>query len=345
MRRYRNIFFIALLGITPLMFAMYAPRLFDGTLSSEQPPVEASPLAEAPPAEPPELRAVLAAARDLPVGTLLREGDMVEVGLENDAVRPGHLVVEELSETGRPYGHALREAIPAGAPLTRQAMVGPRQRGFLAAVLKPGTRALTILLGEGTRHSGLIDPGDRVDVVLTAPSRTGQGIENVLSRTILEDVRVLAVDRQIGGAAGSSNDRGEIERTKIVTATLEVLPEQTGLLALGEHKGELALAVRPIAALGVRADSGETASLHKLLSPPGESEPIRREAVQTAIRVIRGVEVSQESFALAPDADRGRRHDAGEGAAPQPDEPEIAAVPRGAEPRSPMPKSTAGAAP
>ena len=167
----------------------------------------------------------------------------------------------------------------------------------------------------------------------------------MLSRTILEDVRVLAVDRQIGGAAGSSNDSGEVERTKIVTATLEVLPEQTGLLALGEHKGELALAVRPIAALGVRADSGETASLHKLLSPPGEPEPIRLEAVQTAIRVIRGVEVSQESFALAPDADRGRRRDAGEGAAPQPDEPAIAAVPRVAESRPPMPKSTAGAAP
>ena len=342
MRRYRNVIFIALLGIIPLALAVYAARLVSSPPSG-QPPTEASAPAEATPAEPPDLRAVLAAARDLPAGTLLGEGDMVEAGIEADSVRSGHLLVEELPETGPPYGHALREAIPAGAPLTRQAMVGPRQRGFLAAVLTPGTRAITILLGEGTRHSGLIDPGDRVDVVLTARSRTGDGLENALSRTILEDVRVLAVDRQIGSAPGPSNEPGEVERTKIVTATLEVLPEQTGLLALGEHKGELALAVRPVAALGVRADTGETVNLHKLLSPPEEPEPVRLEAPQTTIRVIRGVEVSQENFALDDTADRDRRRDAGEAAAP-PDEVAVAAGARVAGPRSPMSKPTAGAA-
>ena len=265
---------------------------------------------------------------------------MVEADIEVDAVRSGHLVVEELAETGWPYGHALREAVSAGTPLTRQTLVGPRQRGFLAAVLKPGTRAITILLGEGTR-AGLIDPGDRVDVVLTARSRTGNGIENVLSRTILEDVRVLAVDREIGGA---TNEQGEVERDPIVTATLEVLPEQTGLLALGEHKGDLALAVRPIAALGVRADSGETVNLHKLLSPPGEPEPVRLEPPHATIRVVRGVQVSQESFALAAPDDRGRRREAVDADAP-PDELAVAAGTPVAGPRSPMPKPTAGAAP
>ena len=339
MRRYRNVIFIALLGIIPLALAVYAARLVSSP-PSEPPAAEASAPVEAP-VEAPELRAVLAAARDLPVGTLLGEGDMVEADIDVNEVRSGHLLVEGLAETGPPYGHALREAMPAGAPLTRQSIVGPRQRGFLAAVLKPGTRAITILLGEGTR-AGLIDPGDRVDVVLTARSRTGNGIENVLSRTILEDVRVLAVDRQI--AAGSSNGPGEVERTRIVTATLEVLPEQTGLLALAENKGELALAVRPIAALGVRADTGETVNLHKLLSPPEEPEPVRLEAPQTTIRIIRGVEVSQENFASAAPADRGRRRDAGDDAAP-PEELAVAAEARLAGPRSPMPKPTAGAAP
>ena len=338
MRRYRNVIFIALLGIVPLALTIYAARLVSSVPS--EPPAEVSAPAEAP-VDAPELRAVLAAARDLPVGTLLGEGDMVEADIEVDAVRPGHLLVEGLAEAGPPYGHALREAMPAGAPFTRQSMVGPQQRGFLAAVLKPGTRAITILLGEGTR-AGLIDPGDRVDVVLTARSRTANGIENVLSRTILEDVRVLAVDRQI--AAESSSGPGEVERTRIVTATLEVLPEQTGLLALAENRGELALAVRPIAALGVRADTGETVNLHKLLSPPEEPEPVRLEAPQATIRVLRGVAVSQESFALAAPADRGRRRDAGEDAAP-PDQLAVAAETRLAKPRSPTPKPTAGAAP
>ena len=295
MRRYRTAIIIALLGIVPMIAGVFAMRFILPDREPEQ--VQAAVPAK-PAVEKPELRLVLAAARDLPVGTLLGEEDWKELGLEVDLVRRGHIAVGGAEEAGMPYGYVVREAIAGDAPLTWQSLVGPRQRGFLAAVLRPGMRAITVRLGAGTRYSGLIDPGDRVDVVLTAETRKGMP-DNLLSRTILEDVRVLAVDRRIGGTAGEAQGGGEVERTEIVTATLEVLPTQTGLLALGEYEGELALAVRPLAAAGQRTDPGEIVEFNSLLavpSPPPE-EPDTAPPQKT-VRVIRGTDITGESFEI-----------------------------------------------
>ena len=292
MRRYRTVIIIALIGIVPIIAAVFAMRFILPASPPDQvqaavPAEEVVPV----PVEELQLRMVLAAGRDLPVGTLLGEEDWTKLGIEEDLVRRGHIALDDLEDAAKPYGYVVRKAIPDGMPLTWQDLVGPRQRGFLAAVLKPGMRAITIRLGAGTRHSGLVDPGDRVDVVLTAQSRDG-GHHNVLSRTILEDTRVLAVDRRIGSVAGSKRETGEVERTEIVTATLEVFPEQTGLLALGEFEGELALAVRPLAASGVRSERSDITDLNALLARSAAPEPELRKTV----RVIRGTEVSGETF-------------------------------------------------
>ena len=297
MRRYRTVIIVALLGIVPMIAGVLVMRYMLPVGQPEQVETQAAVAAQPapPPVEEPELRIVLAAARDLPVGTLLGEDDVTELGIEEELVRRGHIAVGSLGEALVPYGHVVREALAQGSPLTRQALVGPRQRGFLAAVLKPGMRAMTIRLGAGTRHSGLVDPGDRVDVVLTAESRSG-GLHNVLSRTILEDVRVLAVDRSIGSAAAPGESGEEVERTEIVTATLEVLPEQTGLLALGEFEGELALAVRPLAAGGARTAVNGPVEVRTLLSLPQADPEAPEPELKTTVRVIRGTEVTGVAF-------------------------------------------------
>ena len=290
MKRYRTVIIIALIGIIPMICAVFAMKFIvpSGQPEPTQAAVPAQEVAPAP-VEEPELRMVLAAARELPVGTLLGEEDLTELGFEVHALPRGHIGVDEAPAIARLRGHVVREAIADGAPLTWQALVGPHQRGFLAAVLGPGMRAITIRLGAGTRLSGLIDPGDRVDVVLTAKSREG-GIHNVLSRRILEDVRVLAVDQQIGSAGG------EVERSEIVTATLEVLPEQTGLLALGEFEGELTLAVRPLAATDVRTQQNDSVDLNDLLAQATASPTVPETELPTTVRVIRGTNVTGEVF-------------------------------------------------
>ena len=294
MRRYRTVIIIALMGIVPMVAAVFVMRLILPAAEPEPvrapPPVQQAVAAPAPVVEEePDEVMVLAAARALPVGTLLDEQHLTEVGVEENSVRRWHIGTEDLDPDEMPYGHVVRQAISAGAPVTWQSLVGPRQRGFLAAVLRPGMRAITVRLGAGTRHSGLVDPGDRVDVVLTAQSRD-RGEQNVLARTILEDVRVVAVDRRIGSAAGAAEGGGEVERTEIVTATLEVLPSQTGLLALGELEGELTLAVRPLAAAGAPPAPAEVVDMRGLLALPQEN------LQEKTVRVVRGSQVSDVSF-------------------------------------------------
>ena len=297
MRRYRTVIIVALLGIVPMIVGVFVMRYMLPAGQPEQLETQAAVPAqpEPPTVEEPVLRMVLAAARDLPVGTLLGEEDLTELGIEEASIRRSHILVDSLDAAQVPHGYVVREALAHANPVTWRALVGPRQRGFLAAVLKPGMRAMTVRLSAGTRHSGLVDPGDRVDVVLTAKARSGD-LQNVLSRTILEDVRVLAVDRSIGSAAAPGEDGREIVRTEIVTATLEVLPEQTGLLALGEFEGELALAVRPLAAGVARTVPTGPVEARTLLSLPPASPEVPEPALHTTVRVIRGTQVTGVAF-------------------------------------------------
>ena len=299
MRRYRTVIILLLLFAVPLGGAVLAARyLLPGTPAK---PVQAKPAPAPAPKPKKEARKILAAARDLPVGTLLRGEDLTGVELPKEQVRRAHVVVKDASTVESLRGHAVREAIAEGAPLIRSAVVAPGQRGFLAAVLAPGTRAATIQLGAGTSHAGLIDPGDRVDVILTARMRLDNKTESVFTRTILENVRVVAVDRQVD--AGTGSDGKEVKRAKIVTATLEVSPDQAGLLALGEHEGTLALVVRPIVAAAVPRDPADAVDLRALLDLP---EPENAEPEETpkaeltqpprSVRIVRGSKVSEEVF-------------------------------------------------
>ena len=296
MRRYRTVAIIALLGIVPMIAAVFVLRFVLPSAQPEKPRAAPAQQAAPAPVKAPELRMVLAAARALPVGTLLGEEDISELGIELDLVRKWHIAADDPKRSGALYGYVVRQEIAEGAPVTWQSLVGPGQRGFLAAVLRPGMRAITVTLGQGTSHSGLVDPGDRVDVVLAAVGSRGGGLRDLLARTILEDVRVLAVDRRVVRTDGS----GAIERTeeKIVTATLEVLPSQTSLLALGELGGELALAVRPLAAAGAPAEPVEVVRMQSLLPLPQAAPTMPEPELHKAVRVIRGTAIADESFGI-----------------------------------------------
>ena len=268
MRRYRTVIILLLLVVVPLAVAVVAARfLLPGTAErTVQTPTEPAVAAAAPSAEETERRSVIAAARALPVGTLLAEMDLIEMDIDEDALRSAHIPVDERMTPAALRGYAVREPLAADTPLTWSAIVGPGHTGFLAAALGPGTRAVTIRLGEGARFAGLIDPGDRVDVILTAKLRLRDGPDTVVARTILEDVRVVAVDRRVLSTAESTGGEEEVTRGEIVTATLEVSPEEANRLALGEREGTLALAVRSLEA--TRSGRGRTMQMNELISPP-----------------------------------------------------------------------------
>lgn len=306
MQRYRTVIILLLLFAVPLGGAVVAARYLLPSTPAQTAPAAAKPAPPPPPKK--EARKILAAARHLPVGTLLREEDLTSIELPKENVRRAHVVVDGPQTVDSLRGHAVRQPIAAGAPLMRSAFVAPGQRGFLAAVLAPGTRAATIRLGAGTSHAGLIDPGDRVDVILTARMHLGGNAESVFTRTILEDVRVVAVDRLVDSGTGA--DGQEVKRAKIVTATLEVSPDRAALLALGEQEGTLALVVRPIAAEAAPRGAGDAVDLRALLDLPEPEPPATPERDATpaetpnaelappprTVRIVRGGKVSEEVF-------------------------------------------------
>ena len=287
---------LVLFGVLPVVAAFFVALSFLGEQEVEPTQAEVKPVTEEvpPPPEPPQTRQVFAAARAMPAGTLIREDDLIKLELDPDAVRKEHIIVpnevvlEEIvpgEQASHPLrGHVVREALAEGAPLTRSAVVGPGHRGFLAAVLRPGARAVTIRVGPATSHAGLIDPGDRVDVILSAELAVDGGDRSVFARTIVEDVRVVAIDRQIGSGADSpgGGEDGEIERTEMMTATLEASPAQGDRLVLGEHEGRLSLAVRSLAAVTVAQNASEAEAVdlrEMLLSSPeftASEERLRR---------------------------------------------------------------------
>lgn len=212
-----------------------------------QPPAQPQQVArvEAPPtvAPVPKMR-MLVAARPLSIGTLLKDDDMREVEVSGDAVPEGAFIggQESLAEL---RGALLRRFIDPNMPIIRTDVLRPRDRGFLAAVLRPGTRAISIGVDVVTGASGLIWPGDEVDLILTQNLQQ-QGAESpgrrVVGETILSAVRVIAVDQQISHS-GTDTATGRVVAR---TVTLEVNPEQAERVAVAMQLGRISLVVRSI---------------------------------------------------------------------------------------------------
>jgi pilus assembly protein CpaB len=111
-----------------------------------------------------------------------------------------------------------------------------------------------------TGDGGLIWPGDRVDVILTQQldEKDAALARRFVSETVLNDVRVVAVDQSIaqGAVAGGDNTTGKLART----VTLEVTPQQAERAALAERIGKITLAIRAVD--GIPEATGRRASVY-----------------------------------------------------------------------------------
>jgi pilus assembly protein CpaB len=142
-------------------------------------------------------------------------------------------------------GAVVRKRIAAGEPITDGAVVKPGDRGFLAAVLEPGMRAVSVPITPISGNSGLIFPGDRVDLILTQSLRESESENSIrrVSETVLSNIRIIAmgVDTSDDPEEGEANERAK-------TATFEVTPAQAQQVALLTELGKLSLSLRSLAA-------------------------------------------------------------------------------------------------
>jgi pilus assembly protein CpaB len=128
----------------------------------------------------------------------------------------------------------------AGEPVTAMKLVKPGDGGVLAAILPAGMRAISTRIKEETGVGRLILPNDHVDVILTQRRRSRAGGDEFVADTLFRNVRVLAIGQLIEAKDGKKLAEGN-------TATLELTPRQTELLAQANSMGEISLALRSIA--------------------------------------------------------------------------------------------------
>ncbi len=277
MRRYRTLILVVLLGIIPAAIALSVSMwLYFGPEEEEtvvlEPIVEEPPEPVIPPVE------VLAVVRNVPAGTLLTAGDLTYVPLEAQNVLSGHIRkapadTDQEQEPPSVIGAVTRIPFLAGMPLTDTGLIRLGQDGFLAAVLLPDHRAITITVDQETSHAGMIAPGDRVDVIFTMQVSSDDPSQlNSFSRTVLEDLRVVAVGRRIENVNYTELEADPPPQDGGTTVTLEVRPPEADQLVLASTRGSLALALRP---LGQAADTGwrTPVGLNRLLPPPATIPP------------------------------------------------------------------------
>ncbi len=134
-------------------------------------------------------------------------------------------------------GTVVRSPMVAGEPLTENKIVHAGAVGIMSASLTPGMRAVSIAVSVASLAGGFIQPGDRVDLVLT--SQTADGGKKFRATTILRDVRVLAIDQAF-------SDKNQKPVSDVKTATLELTPQQTERVTRAQASGTLSLSLRSL---------------------------------------------------------------------------------------------------
>ncbi|MSP66553.1 MAG: Flp pilus assembly protein CpaB [Alphaproteobacteria bacterium] len=201
--------------------------------------------AQSAPAPKPGMQ-IMVAKKALPTGHFLKADDLRWQSWPDANLHPGYLKKGQ-SEIETLVGAVVRAGIAAGEPVSDGRIVKPGERGFMAAALQPGMRAVTVPVNATTGNAGFVFPGDHVDLILThaigeqtdaaegTPARAHRA-----SETVLTDLRVLAIDQ-------STNDQdGKPAVAK--TATLEVTPKQTEVITVVIELGKLSLSLRSLAA-------------------------------------------------------------------------------------------------
>jgi pilus assembly protein CpaB len=199
-------------------------------------------VAAAPPAPPPTPKtSVLVAVGAIARGQILKPSDLRWQPWPQAATTGGYIV--QGSQPGKSFaGWVAREPFAAGEPIIKAKIVAPGDRGFLAAVLHTGMRAVSIAVTATSDISGFVFPGDRVDILITLPVPTdGSGAnanayQHKAAETVLRDVRVIAVDQQLDAKTGQA--------VLARTVTLEVTPKQSEAIAVADDIGKLSLSLR-----------------------------------------------------------------------------------------------------
>jgi len=184
---------------------------------------------------------ILVAAKNFPTGTFLKAEDLVWQSWPDDTVNENYIRKDGQVTLETFIGAVVKSSLNAGEPISVNRIVKPGNQGFMAAVLSPGKRAVSIRTTVITGVSGFIFPGDRVDILLSHKVKTADKDRSTIqvSETVLKAVRVLAIDQNAANATHTPAVSKSV--------TLEVSPKEAEKIVLAKNMGNLSLSLRSLA--------------------------------------------------------------------------------------------------
>ncbi|HEY8185503.1 MAG TPA: Flp pilus assembly protein CpaB [Pyrinomonadaceae bacterium] len=233
-------FFIVLAGA--LLFGLLAAVSVSRYLSSAQ-------------AYTKNLNRVAVAKVAIPIGTKIIPEQVMMVQFPAESTPDGAFdSVEKLT------GRVVVTNIAPREPITEARLAPEGTAGGLSAVIPEGYRAMTVKVDDVVGISGFIMPGTLVDVVVVIDPADRAGMQDPISKIVLQNIKVLANGQNID----KPEDQREANSVKAVT--LLVTPEQAEKLALAASEGKLQLVMRN----SIDQDDEQTSGINKRALLGGE---------------------------------------------------------------------------
>lgn len=201
---------------------------------------------------------VLVAANEIPFGGTIADGDLRWQAWPKASIPPGAVLRDAIPNAVQQFrGSLSRSSLGPGEPIYQERLIQPGKAGFMAAILRPGYRAVAINIDAqgSTSAGGFILPNDHVDVIHTFKDDDAAraGGDGMVSETILHNVRVLA----IGQTVEEQNNQKVVVGSN---ATLELTPDQVEKIVLAQRVGQLSLSLRSMADSNAAATNGDDTS-------------------------------------------------------------------------------------
>jgi len=178
----------------------------------------------------PSVKVVLA-AKDLELGTVLKEGDLTLGDW------PGELPVGASTKVSDLYGRGVTTAIYAKEPVIDSRLAPKGAGGGLAAMIPKGMRAFTIPVNEVVGVAGFVTAGQHVDLLISGTSPGGNASQGVLSRTLLQNLEILSAGQDF-----KKDPEGKPVAVQVVNVL--VTPDQAEILSLATNQTTIRMVLR-----------------------------------------------------------------------------------------------------
>ena len=237
---------------------------------------------------------VVVAAVDVDLGTRLNSQMLKTVDWPSGSVPPGSFTdAKDLTD------RVVKTSILRGEAIVEPKLAPAGTKGGLSAVIKEGSRAITVRVNDVIGVAGFALPGNYVDIVVSTQEDGSGSSGKQISKIVLEHILVLAVAQEVG--------RDETKPKVVNAVTLEVTPEQAERLDLARSVGSLSLVLRnqvdPALAhtAGITKVSllGSGASKAPVIAKEPRSRPVVKKSplpARDCVEVISGLGRTQECF-------------------------------------------------